>query len=86
MNAVDTDNSGTIDYTEFLTATLHLNKMQREENLLAAFSFFDKDNSGYITQDELQQACRDFGLQDVPLEEMIKEIDQDHVSILVLLM
>ncbi|CAH1443068.1 unnamed protein product [Lactuca virosa] len=78
MNAVDTDNSGTIDYTEFLTATLHLNKMQREENLLAAFSFFDKDNSGYITQDELQQACRDFGLQDVPLEEMIKEIDQDH--------
>ncbi|KVH98777.1 Calcium-binding EF-hand [Cynara cardunculus var. scolymus] len=73
----DTDNNGTIDYGEFLAATLHLNKTQREENMLAAFSFFDKDNSGYITYDELQQACKDFGIHDVQLEEMIKEIDQD---------
>ena len=54
--------------------------MEREENLIAAFSFFDKDGSGYITSDELQQACRDFGLGDVHLDEMIKEIDQDNVS------
>lgn len=57
MNAADTDNSGTIDYDEFIAATLHLNKMEREENLLAAFSYFYKDGSGYITTDELQQAC-----------------------------
>jgi len=54
--------------------------MEREENLLAAFSYFDKDGSGYITFDELQQASKDFGLGDVPLDEMIKEIDQDNVS------
>ena len=54
--------------------------MEREENLIAAFSFFDKDGSGYITSDELQQACGDFGLGDVHLDEMIKEIDQDNVS------
>ncbi|KAL0326312.1 UNVERIFIED_CONTAM: Calcium-dependent protein kinase SK5 [Sesamum radiatum] len=58
----DIDNNGTIDYGEFLAATLHLNKMEREENLHAAFSFFDKDGSGYITIDELQQACKEFGL------------------------
>lgn len=77
----DIDNSGTIDYGEFLAATLHLNKMEREENLVAAFAYFDKDGSGYITIDELQQACKDFGLGDVQLDEMIKEIDQDNVSV-----
>ncbi|WRX30389.1 Protein kinase domain - like 10 [Theobroma cacao] len=74
----DIDNSGTIDYGEFLAATLHINKMEREENLVAAFSFFDKDGSGYITIDELQNACKEFGLGDVHLDEMIKEIDQDN--------
>jgi len=76
----DIDNNGTIDYGEFLAATLHLNKMEREENLVAAFAYFDKDGSGYITIDELQQASKDFGLGDVHLDEMIKEIDQDNVS------
>lgn len=54
----------------------------REENLIAAFSFFDKDGSGYITIDEFQDACKEFGLGDVHLDEMIKEIDQDNVSLL----
>jgi calcium-dependent protein kinase len=54
--------------------------LEREENLLSAFYFFDKDGSGYITIDELQQACKEFGLSDVHLDEMIKEIDQDNVS------
>lgn len=76
----DIDNSGTIDYGEFLAATVHLNKLEREENLVSAFSFFDKDGSGYITIDELQQACKEFGLSEAHLDEMIKEIDQDNVS------
>ncbi|GAB2217550.1 hypothetical protein Drorol1_Dr00000747 [Drosera rotundifolia] len=78
MSAADIDNSGTIDYGEFLAATLHLNKMEREENLVAAFSYFDKDGSGYITIDELQQACKEFGLGDVHLDDTIKEIDLDN--------
>lgn len=77
----DIDNSGTIDYGEFLAATVHLNKLEREENLVSAFSFFDKDGSGYITIDELQQACKEFGLSELNLDEMISEIDQDNVSL-----
>lgn len=47
---------------------------------MSAFSYFDKDASGYITLDEIQQACMDFGLDDIHIDEMIKEIDQDNVS------
>ncbi|KAL3586571.1 hypothetical protein D5086_013438 [Populus alba] len=74
----DVDNSGTIDYMEFITATLHLHKVEKEDHLFAAFSYFDKDGSGYITIDELQQACNEFGMDDVHLEEMIREVDQDN--------
>ena len=77
----DIDNSGTIDYGEFIAATLHMNKLEREENLVSAFSFFDKDGSGFITIDELSQACRQFGLDDVHLEDMIKDVDQNNVSV-----
>ncbi|WZZ01036.1 hypothetical protein YC2023_073364 [Brassica napus] len=78
LHAADVDESGTIDYGEFLAATIHLNKLEREENLVAAFSFFDKDASGYITIDELQQAWKEFGINDSHLDEMIKDIDQDN--------
>ncbi|ERM93658.1 hypothetical protein AMTRI_Chr03g149540 [Amborella trichopoda] len=78
MEAADIDNNGSIDYGEFIAATLHLNKAEREDHLFAAFSYFDKDGSGYITQDELQQACEEFGIEDVRLEEMIREVDQDN--------
>lgn len=50
----DFDGNGLIDYGEFLAATIHLNKIEREETLFAAFSHFDKDKSGFITIDELQ--------------------------------
>ncbi|GAB4857193.1 Calcium-dependent protein kinase 20 [Ancistrocladus abbreviatus] len=78
MQAADIDNSGTIDYGEFIAAMLHLNKIQKEDHLYAAFSYFDKDGSGYITQDELQQACEQFGLGDVHLDEIIREVDQNN--------
>ena len=63
-----------------MAATIHLNKLEREENLVNAFSFFDKDSSGCITMDELQQAWKQFGIKDSHLDEMIKDIDHDNVS------
>ncbi|KAL9809335.1 putative calcium-dependent protein kinase 1 CAMK-CDPK family [Arabidopsis thaliana] len=78
MQAADVDNSGTIDYKEFIAATLHLNKIEREDHLFAAFTYFDKDGSGYITPDELQQACEEFGVEDVRIEELMRDVDQDN--------
>lgn len=42
----DVDNSGTIDYTEFITATMHMNRAAKEEHIWAAFQHFDQDGSG----------------------------------------
>lgn len=78
MEAADSDNSGSIDYGEFITATLNLNKIEREENLFAAFTYFDKDGSGYITMDELQQACLDHKIADGEIEQIIRDIDQNN--------
>lgn len=59
---------------------LHINKIHQEDHLFAAFSYFDKDGSGYITHDELQEACLQFGYDDTHLEELIREVDQDNVT------
>ncbi|KAK1429295.1 hypothetical protein QVD17_11501 [Tagetes erecta] len=75
MQSADIDSNGTIDYEEFIAATLHMNQVDREDYMFAAFSYFDKDGSGYITLDELQQACKEFGVNDFHLEEIIKEAD-----------
>ncbi|KAJ1281760.1 hypothetical protein BS78_04G330400 [Paspalum vaginatum] len=78
MHAADVDNSGTIDYDEFIAATVHMSKLDREEHLLAAFAYFDKDGSGYITVDELEQACREHNMEDVGIDDIIREVDQDN--------
>ncbi|TQD97886.1 hypothetical protein C1H46_016411 [Malus baccata] len=52
MDAADIDKNGTIDYTEFITATMHRHKLEKEENLYKAFLFFDKDQSGEPVAEE----------------------------------
>eukprot|EP00930_Biecheleria_cincta_P096346 TRINITY_DN88210_c0_g1_i1.p1 TRINITY_DN88210_c0_g1~~TRINITY_DN88210_c0_g1_i1.p1 ORF type:complete len:693 (+),score=154.77 TRINITY_DN88210_c0_g1_i1:244-2079(+) len=49
----DTDGGGTIEYTEFLAATLDKQKVIREEVVWEAFRIFDQDGSGTITKKEL---------------------------------
>ncbi|XAR73074.1 Non-specific serine/threonine protein kinase [Bertholletia excelsa] len=78
MDAADVDNDGTIDYGEFIAATIPLNKIEREELVIAAFQYFDKDKSGYITVDELQQAFEEHNMTDVLLEDIITEADLDN--------
>ncbi|KAK4607440.1 hypothetical protein RGQ29_001327 [Quercus rubra] len=79
MEAADADGDGTIDYDEFITATMHLNRMDREEHLYTAFQYFDKDNSGYITIDELEQALHEYGMHDGrDIKEIISEVDADN--------
>ena len=77
----DIDRSGEIEYGEFLAATLHLSKIEKQENLLKAFQYFDADGSGAITMDELQKACEEMQLSKGEIQEMMKEIDKNNVSV-----
>ncbi len=53
VGQIDVNGNQLIDYEEFIAATIHLNKLGREDLMMEAFKFFDKDNSGFITEDEL---------------------------------
>ncbi|GMI63751.1 calmodulin-domain protein kinase 9 [Hibiscus trionum] len=79
MEAADVDGNGTIDYIEFITATMHRYRLERDEHLHKAFQHFDKDNSGYITRDELEAAMKEYGMgDDETIKEIISEVDTDN--------
>lgn len=59
MKEVDSDNSGFIDYTEFLKANLDVKSLLSEQNLKAAFGIFDFDGSGKISAEEIRKIFDD---------------------------
>ncbi|PIA25565.1 hypothetical protein AQUCO_11100023v1 [Aquilegia coerulea] len=78
MDAADVDQSGSIDYIEFITATMHRHRLEKEENLYKAFQYFDKDGSGLITRDELKHAMSEYGMGDeATIDEVINDVDTD---------
>ena len=55
FDAVDIDGNGTIDYTEFVMATMNERDLVTTKKLQGAFRLFDKDSSGAISLDELKR-------------------------------
>ena len=51
---VDVDHSNEIDFSEFVTETANRGNLLQEEKLKQAFSYYDKDNSGSISVDEIR--------------------------------
>ncbi|XP_057754958.1 calcium-dependent protein kinase 2-like [Arachis stenosperma] len=79
MDAADVDGNGSIDYIEFISATMHRHRLERDEQLYKAFQYFDKDGSGYITRDELETAMTQHGMGDeATIKEIISEVDTDN--------
>ena len=79
VEAADVDGSGSIDYIEFITATMHRHKLEKDEHLYKAFQYFDKDNSGFITRDELESSLKEQGMDDAAtIKEIISEVDRDN--------
>jgi len=75
FESIDTDNSGRIDYTEFLAATINQKEYLRQERLNEAFMMLDKDGSGKITKDEIKKALQLDNVGEEVLEELIKKYD-----------
>ena len=53
FKSIDTDGSGSIEYTEFISATLDKALYLQKEKLREAFSLFDVDHSGKISNVEI---------------------------------
>jgi len=73
MAVLDTDGSGSIDYTEFIAATLTAAQYMKKEVLWSAFRVFDTDGSGEITKDELQKVLKEESVEKII--GMINEAD-----------
>ncbi|CAK95072.1 unnamed protein product (macronuclear) [Paramecium tetraurelia] len=71
---VDKNNSGSIDYTEFVIATIDRQQLLSKQRLQVTFRMFDKDKSGSITIDELKEI-----FSGIP-EEMWKQVVQEFDS------
>lgn len=75
---VDLDNSGFIDYSEFIMACMNDKKNLSEEKLIAAFKIFDKDDSGTISPDEIREVLGSAqGLSDAAVNEIIRQVDEN---------
>jgi calcium-dependent protein kinase len=80
FRAVDTDNSGFIDYTEFVVAATNQTALTSQEKLHAAFRMFDKDGSGIISADEIREVLCFGGanaLSAEAVDAIIKQVDEN---------
>ncbi|KAL6641384.1 hypothetical protein ACP70R_019565 [Stipagrostis hirtigluma subsp. patula] len=67
----DSDNNTNINWKDFIAATVPLNKKERNEQLVEAFTYFDKD----MIVDKLQIPCVEGNTEDTCFEEMIQNND-----------
>jgi calcium-dependent protein kinase len=61
LSIIDTDLSGEIDFSEFLTATVNFENLLTEEKLKLAFNYFDTDRGGSISLEEIKEVLDPFG-------------------------
>ena len=79
MKSIDADKSGTIDYNEFLAATIDKDKLSSKQNLELAFKTFDRDGSGKINLSEIKCIVDNSGVTDDKVfEAMLSEADDNN--------
>ncbi len=77
MKTVDVDQNGSIDYSEFVMATLNKKNLLSAERLESAFKIFDKDNNGYIDVNEIKEVLgrSNTTITDDVWKDLIMEVD-----------
>jgi len=73
----DLDGSGTIDYTEFIAATLENKHCMTEATCWAAFRVFDRNCDGHISREELQYIVQQGKIPGVKIDtnDIVKQLD-----------
>ncbi|VVB09962.1 unnamed protein product [Arabis nemorensis] len=80
MAEVDKDQSGAIDFDEFVyMMTTKFGERDSIEELSKAFKIIDHDNNGKISHHDIKQIAKELGenFTDNDIEEMIEEADRD---------
>jgi len=79
MSGIDVDETGTIDYTEFLSSALNPEHYKKDDILWSAFQRFDRDGNGKISKAELAAVLnRQTAAEGTDIVDTIfKDVDQN---------
>jgi len=55
INKIDHNNSGVVDYSEFVTATINRATMLSKARLETTFKLFDQDGDGFLVAEEFKE-------------------------------
>lgn len=76
----DTDKSGYVDYTEFITMTLNWQKSLSDAQIQAAFQAFDRQNRGSINLEDIKHLFTSETASETDVavwQEMLEEVDEN---------
>jgi len=76
----DLDGSGYLEFNEWCNATMDKTKLLKRPRLWAAFSLIDKDQSGFISYDEIKEIMGGGAIhysRDEYFKKLIGDIDTD---------
>lgn len=75
---IDLDGNGTIDYTEFVMATINEKNLITDQRLRQAFELFDADKSGALSPDEIREIlCFDSAVDPSEVDKIIAVVDEN---------
>ena len=77
IDLVDTNDSGLIDFTEFLVAASNEEELLKRERLENAFAYLDADKNGYITIEEIRHFLDGTEETKDELKKIFDEVDKN---------
>lgn len=77
MGLIDTDGNGTLEYSEFLAASIDRKVLLSDKKLRMAFNILDQDGSEFISLNELKEVFGGDNLPDASWKEIIMEVDEN---------
>jgi calcium-dependent protein kinase len=76
-NSIDINNSGKIDFNEFIIAMYDRRKLYLRESLNEAFDHFDIDHTGFIEVEELREMLKGGDKAEVEYFFTVMDTDSD---------